>query len=74
MAQALGQSMDTWKLHNEKIMVGLTPTGGWEGTLGESVGRAELLACDVIGESTISDVVHVTHSEIFVKRQDKGVG
>ena len=56
--------------------MGLKPTGGWMGTLGEgesnTVGRAELMGCVVAAESTRGNMVCVTDCQILNKKQDKG--
>ena len=76
MSNSLGQTLECWKRHSERLMMGLKPAGGWMGTLGEgepnTVGRAELMACVVAVESTRGNVVYVTDYEILKKRQDKG--
>ena len=76
MSNCLGQTLECWKRHSERLMMGLKPTGGWMGTPGEgepnTVGRAELMARVVAAESTRGNVVHVTDNEILKKRQDKG--
>ena len=56
MSNCLGQTLECWKRHSERLMNSLKPTGGWMGTLGEgepnTVGRAELMACVEAAEST----------------------
>ena len=77
MSNCLGQTLESWKRHREKLMNSLEPTGGWMGTLGEgepnTVGRAELIAFVVAAESTRGDVVYITDYEILKKRQDEGL-
>ena len=64
VSNCLGQPLECWKLHSERRMNSLKPKGGWMGTLGEgepdTVGRAELMACVVAGESTRGNAVYVT--------------
>ena len=76
MSNCLGQTLDIWKRHSERLMNSLKPAGGWMGTLGEgepnTVGRAELMACVVAAESTRGNVVYVTDYKILKKRQDRG--
>ena len=75
MSNCLGQTLECWTLHSERLMKSLKSTGGWMGTLGEgelnTVGRAELMACVVAAESTRGNVVCVTDYEILKKRQDR---
>ena len=72
MSNCLGQTLECWKRHSERLMNSLKHTGGWMGTLGEgepnTVGRAELMACVM----TAGNVVYVTDYEILKKRQDRG--
>ena len=35
MSNCLGQTLECWKRHSERLMNSLKPTGGWTGTLGE---------------------------------------
>ena len=35
VSNCFGQTLECWKLHSERLMNGLKPTGGWMGTLGE---------------------------------------
>ena len=76
MSNCLGQTLDIWKRHSERLMNSLKPAGGWMGTLGEgepnTVGRAELMACVVAAESTRGNVVYVTDYQILKKGQDRG--
>ena len=76
MSNCLGQTLECWKRHSERLMNSLKPTGGWVGTLGEgepnTVGRAELMACVVAAESTRGNVENITDYEIVKKRQDRG--
>ena len=76
MSNCLGQTLDIWKRHSERLMNSLKLAGGWMGTLGEgernTVGRAELMACVVAAESTRGNVVYVTDYQILKKRQDRG--
>ena len=76
MSNCLGQTLECWKRHSERLMNSLKPTGGWMGTLGEgepnTVGRAELMACVVAAESTRGNVENITDYEIVKKRQDRG--
>ena len=75
MSNCLGQTLDTWKRHSERLMNSLQPTGGWMGTLGEgepnTVGRSELMACVVAAESTRGNVIYVTDYQILKKRQGR---
>ena len=75
VSNCLGQTLECWKLHSERLMNILKPTGGWMGTLGEgepnTVGRAELMACVVAADRTRGNVVYVTDNEILKKRQDR---
>ena len=77
MSNCLGQTLEFWKRHGERLVNSLEPTGGWIGTLGEgepnTVGRAELMACVVAAESTRGNVVNITDYEILKKRQDRGL-
>ena len=76
MSNCLGQTLDIWKRHSERLMNSLKPAGGWMGTLGEgepnTEGGAELMACVVAAESTRGNVVYVTDYQILKKRQDRG--
>ena len=76
MSNCLGQTLECWKRHSERLMNSLKPTGGTMGTLGEgepnTVGRAVLMACVVAAESTRGNVVYVTDNEVLKKRQDRG--
>ena len=62
----LGQTLERWKSHSERLMNSLKNTGGWMGTLGEGG------TCVVAAESTRGNVVYVTDCEILKKRQDRG--
>ena len=76
MSNCLGQTLECWKRHSERLMNSLKPAGGWMGTLGEgepnTVGRAELMECVLAAGSTRGNVVYITDYEILKKRQDWG--
>ena len=65
VSNCLGQTLECWKRHSERLMNSLKPAGGW-------MGRAELMACVVAAESTRGNVVYITDYEILKKRQDTG--
>ena len=76
VSNCLLQTLECWKLHSERLMNSLKPTGGWVVPLSEgernAVCRAELMTCVVAAEGTRGNMVYVTDNEILQKRQDRG--
>ena len=78
VSNCLGQTLECWKLHTERLANSLKPTGRWMGTLGEgepnTVGRAELVACVVAAESTQSNVWSTSQTTRSSRKGRTGVG
>ena len=70
MSNCLGQTLECWKRHSERLMSSLRPV--WAHSVrANPMGRAELMACVVAAESTRGNVVYITEYEILKKRQDR---